>query len=256
MNERLMKLLKGQMASSVFYIVLGLCLVLMPVRMVDVICKVVFGIVLIAAGLHHIVIYVKGKANATLLDMFSGVLLLVLGGFLFFNPQIVVKLLPVLLGAFVLIDSIWTLQGCVQLKGRNRSEWQPFTLISLIFVVLGIVLVLNPFSAVKTTVIFAGWILLCNGILDIVFLITLKREPKAETSLEPEESVMVQQTQVDGEETQADGQQGEELNGETQPEETDETKKKEENPQTVQTAGLQETKATWNGEILEEWKDD
>ena len=54
-------------------------------RMVDVICKVVFGIVLIGAGVYHIVIYVKGKINATLMDMFSGVLLFVLGGFLFFK---------------------------------------------------------------------------------------------------------------------------------------------------------------------------
>lgn len=265
MSKRIAKLLKGQMASSVFYIILGLCLVLMPVRMVDVICKVVFGIVLIGAGVYHIVIYVKGKINATLMDMFSGVLLFVLGGFLFFNPQIVVKLLPVLLGAFVLIDSIWTLQGCAKLKNRNRPEWQAFTLISLVFVVLGIVLVLNPFSAVKTTVIFAGWVLLCNGILDVVFLVFMKKEPKMKPPMESEDQSVpddqeagqpkeVSQLQeiTETEKTSGEDAAGEEISIE----ENHEPEDRLEDPKSSQTAKLQEGKASWNGEILEEWKDD
>lgn len=175
MAERISRILKGQIATSIVYILLGLCLILMPVKTVNVICKVIFGIMMIAAGLYHVLIYVREKANATLLDMFSGVILLVLGGFLFFNPQIVVKILPILLGAFILIDSIWTLQGCIKLKKRKCGEWKILLLGSLIFIGLGITLIINPFTVVRYTVIFAGWILLCNGVLDLVFLFLLRR---------------------------------------------------------------------------------
>ena len=99
MGEKISKILKGEITSSVFYILFGLCLVCMPAQTVGILCKVVFGLVLIGAGIYHVLIYVAGKANSTILDLLTGVIVLVLGGFLFFNPQIVIKLLPLLLGA-------------------------------------------------------------------------------------------------------------------------------------------------------------
>ena len=43
MGEKINNILKGEIISSVFYILLGLCLILIPTQTVDVICKVVFG---------------------------------------------------------------------------------------------------------------------------------------------------------------------------------------------------------------------
>ena len=49
---------------------LGACLVFMPVSTVNVICKFVFGILLILVGLYHILIYVAEKLNSTIFDLF------------------------------------------------------------------------------------------------------------------------------------------------------------------------------------------
>ena len=100
---------------------------------------------------------------------------MVLGIFLFMNPQIVVKLLPILLGTFILVDSIWTLKGSFKLKKRGVDTWRLLLFGSLIFIALGISLVVNPFTMVKYTVIFAGWIFLCNGIIDLIYLVLLKK---------------------------------------------------------------------------------
>ena len=54
MGEKINNILKGEIISSVFYILLGLCLILIPTQTVDVICKVVFGLILIGAGIYHI----------------------------------------------------------------------------------------------------------------------------------------------------------------------------------------------------------
>ena len=104
MWEKINNFLKGQIVTSIIYIALGACLVFMPVSTVNVICKFVFGILLILVGLYHILIYVAEKLNSTIFDLFSGGVLMVLGIFLFMNPQIVVKLLPILLGTFILVD--------------------------------------------------------------------------------------------------------------------------------------------------------
>lgn len=143
--------------------------------MINVICKFVFGILLILVGLYHILIYVAEKLSATIFDLFSGGVLLVVGVFLFMNPQIVIKLLPVLLGTFILVDSIWTLKGSFRLKKRNMGTWKFLLIGSLIFIGLGIALVVNPFTMAKYMVIFAGYIFLVNGILDLIFMILLKK---------------------------------------------------------------------------------
>ena len=175
MWEKINNFLKGQIVTSIIYIALGACLVFMPVSTVNVICKFVFGILLILVGLYHILIYVAEKLNSTIFDLFSGGVLMVLGIFLFMNPQIVVKLLPILLGTFILVDSIWSLKGSLKLKKRGADSWKFLLLGSIIFIALGISLVVNPFTMVKYTVIFAGWIFLCNGVIDLIYLILLRK---------------------------------------------------------------------------------
>lgn len=174
MSERLGRILRGEIVSSLIYIALGLCLICMPVETVNIVCKLVFGVTMIAAGLYHILIYAMERMNATVLDLFSGGILLVLGGFLFTNPQVVVKLLPILLGAFVLVDSIGTLKGAFRLKKRGRGTWKALMLGSLVFIGLGTAMIVNPFQTVRYTVMFAGWVLLCNGVIDVVFMIVVK----------------------------------------------------------------------------------
>ena len=162
MWEKINNFLKGQIVTSIIYIALGACLVYMPVSTVNVIC-------------NHILIYVAEKLNSTIFDLFSGGVLMVLGIFLFMNPQIVVKLLPILLGTFILVDSIWSLKGSLKLKKRGAGSWKFLLLGSIIFIALGISLVVNPFTMVKYTVIFAGWIFLCNGVIDMIYLILLRK---------------------------------------------------------------------------------
>ena len=82
MWEKINNFLKGQIVTSIIYIALGACLVFMPVSTVNVICKFVFGILLILVGLYHILIYVAEKLNSTIFDLFSGGVLMVLGIFL------------------------------------------------------------------------------------------------------------------------------------------------------------------------------
>ena len=198
MWEKINNFLKGQIVTSIIYIALGACLAFMPVNTINVICKFVFGILLILVGFYHILIYILEKLNSTILDLFSGGVLMVIGIFLFMNPQIVVKLLPILLGTFILVDSIWSLKGSLKLKKHGSGTWKFLLIGSLIFIGLGISLVLNPFAMVKYTVIFAGWIFLSNGVTDLVYLVLLRRGLKelkqeaeaidSEAVIEPEDT--------------------------------------------------------------------
>lgn len=186
MEEKKKKIFSGQVPTAIFYILFGLCLALMPVETVNVLCKVIFGLVLIGAGVYHIVIFVLEKDNSTMLDLFSGVIVLVIGIFLFMNPTVVVKLLTLMLGAFILVDSIWMLRGSLKLKKRKQGVWKAFLVESLIFIGLGVLILVNPFSEIKMVVQVSGCIFVANGVLDIIFYFLLKHGLKKEIETEGE----------------------------------------------------------------------
>ena len=174
MGEKINNILKGEIISSVFYILLGLCLILIPTQTVDVICKVVFGLILIGVGIYHIYIYIRGKAKATIMDLLSGVVVFVLGVFLFMTPSVVIKLLPWMLSAFVLVDSLWKFKGAFLLKKGGHGAWSVLLIGSLVFIALGIVMLFGRFPKIMTLLIFSGWVLVCDGAADIVFYIIMK----------------------------------------------------------------------------------
>ena len=192
MGEKINNILKGEIISSVFYILLGLCLILIPAQTVDVICKVVFGLILIGAGIYHIYIYIRGKAKATIMDLLSGVVVFVLGVFLFMTPSIVIKLLPWMLSAFVLVDSLWKFKGAFLLKKGGNGAWSVLLIGSLVFIALGIVMLFGRFPKIMTLLIFSGWVLVCDGAADIVFYIIMKlglRKIAKKAETEKEDSV-------------------------------------------------------------------
>lgn len=178
LGKKLSGKLKGEIVSSAFYILFGLCLAFFTEQTMYVICKVIFGLVMLGTGIYHICIYVADKEKATILDMFTGVIVLVLGGFLFLTPQVIVKLLPYFLSAFVLVDSIWTLKGAWKLKKLENNKWKVLLIGSLVFAAAGIVIMVFPFSNIRYTAILAGYVMLANGIGDFVFLYLLRKESK------------------------------------------------------------------------------
>ena len=174
MGKKISNFLKGEIVSSVFYLAFGLCLILIPDQTVNIICKIVFGLVMIAVGIYHIAIYAAEKEKATILDLFTGVIVTVLGIFLFFTPQIVIRILPYLLGAFVLVDSIWKIKGSYRLKKAERGCWKILLIGCLIFIALGISMLFYSFMSVTKMILFSGIILTADGEVDIVFLVMLR----------------------------------------------------------------------------------
>lgn len=229
MEEKKLKALKGQIPVSIIYIILGLCLALMPVETVNVLCKVVFGLVLVGAGLYHILIYVLEKDNATILDLFSGVIVLVIGAFLFMNPQVVVKLLTLMLGAFILVDSLWMLRGSLKLRKRKLGAWKAFLIESLVFVALGVFILVNPFKEIRLTMQVSGWIFVANGALDIIFYLILQHGLKKEIpSGEESEDKAVKE---DEEKNMASETVAEEADRSTEPDIQEEKQETEEIPE-------------------------
>ena len=79
-----------------------------------------------------------------------------------------------MLGAFVLVDSLWKFKGAFLLKKGGQKSWSALLIGSLIFIALGIVILFGRFPKIMTLLIFSGWVLVCDGVVDIILFIVMK----------------------------------------------------------------------------------
>ena len=172
-KDRLKRLLRGQMPVTILFIVLGLCLVFLPAGTLNILCKVVFGLALVLTGLYHVFLQVfeRPGRDVSVPDLYTGVITMVIGLFLFTNSQLVVKLLPWMLGGFVVADCIWMVKGSLRMKKLKVNFYKVLLAGAIIFAVAGCVLIFFPFRQVSTLLLFAGWLFLIKGVSDIFLYI-------------------------------------------------------------------------------------
>ena len=59
------------------------------------------------------------------------------------------------------------MRGSMKLKKRGQGVWKAFLVESLIFIGLGVLILVNPFSEIRMTVQISGCIFVANGVRDV-----------------------------------------------------------------------------------------
>lgn len=198
MNKWIQNILRGQIASSVLYVALGAILLALPEMSLKVLCLIA-GAGLSLMGGVRVYIYLKNKENGFLLDLLGGVLFAFLGLLILAKPDIISVILPRVLGAIVVIDSIWTFRVCFEMKKMNFVRWNWLFIVTCLFVVLGGIMIYNPFKVLRAMMIFTGVVLLLNGLLDVFFLIFLKQKDKILMKIQQEMILATQNAVIEGE---------------------------------------------------------
>ena len=102
-------------------------------------------------------------ANSVQLGVALGIACLLLGLFLIFKVDLVVSLLAAVIGVAVIIDSVLRLQISLNLRYFGSAYWVILLVTALVTLGLGILLLFNPFTAVRVATIVAGVLLLLDG---------------------------------------------------------------------------------------------
>ena len=90
------------------------------------------------------------------------------GAFLIIRSDVVVRVLPIVFGLFVIFDSLGRIQNALELRRCGYSSWKIFLLLAVLSVVLGIVMVVDPFGTMETLVMAIGLILILEGALNLL----------------------------------------------------------------------------------------
>ena len=162
--------LKASMfVMQLVYLALGLALVFAPDMSARVLCYAC-GAALLAVGLLAVWRFAAARQERLLFAWFSlvyGVLFTVLGIFLLVQPDTVLTVLPAVFGVFVLLDSLGRIQNALELRRAGLVRWWGMLFFALLSVVLGVLVLINPFAALTTTVRVIGAVLLIESVLGL-----------------------------------------------------------------------------------------
>ena len=145
-------------------LILGLVLLIWPDLSTRLICFVL-GAILAAVGIVRIALYFIRDSYLGLLrqDLTVGLLCLGGGGFLLFWPQMVASFLPVLFGLLLLVAGADRLQAGMDLRRMGSNYWLGTIIAALVTLILGAVVLANPFDTALLLIRFIGVSLVVVG---------------------------------------------------------------------------------------------
>lgn len=105
----------------------------------------------------------------------AGVVAAVFGGVCLLAPKTILSALPFVLGAVLILDGVGKLPGTIEvIRSRMPGRWG-YALGVAVPLALGVVLFVNPFSAVKGLVWFFGVSLIVDGACDLAGILWSRR---------------------------------------------------------------------------------
>lgn len=168
MEALLKKIKTNAIVSALMCIVLGIILVVWPGLTVRAVCMTI-GFVLVASGVNRLCGFIFGGDGSiySRMNLITGVIIALIGAWILFQPDTIIKLIPILVGIIVIIHGINDLQQTVSLCQNRYDKWWVALILGLVTLGFGVLLIFNPFEAVETLVMFIGIFLIYDGISDI-----------------------------------------------------------------------------------------
>lgn len=171
--------------AAVLYIVAGLVLIIWPEAARAVICYVL-GAALVVYGVYRIAAYFIRELPMQLqFGVAIGAACTVAGLLLLFKADFVVTVFGVIVGVVLIFDAVIRLQNALDIRRMGGRFFLPLLLCALIVLVLGVVLLFNPFAAVITATIIGGVSLVIDGILTCWSVVEASKLVNAAASAEP-----------------------------------------------------------------------
>ena len=164
------KLKTSWVFSAIVTIILGLILVLFPAAALTSVSYVMGGIA-IAMGVIRTVRYFKQDHTYPFLfqsDLVVGLLSVGFGIFMVSQPVAFLSLLPHVFGILLVGCGIGSILRAVDAKKMGLAYWSVLLGLAIVSIVLGMLIMINPFYFAETTVIVIGACLIYQGVTDIV----------------------------------------------------------------------------------------
>ncbi len=152
----------------IVYFVLGLLMVIFPETINDIINYIIGGLLMLF-GIDYIVRYLSNNKVTTYskYSLTVGIVPIICGVFLICNPEVLVSIIPFVAGMIILMDAFEKLKHAIDLKKMKYDEWWVDLIVAILFIVFGIIVIMNPFDAAKLLIRILGIFFLVDCFIDV-----------------------------------------------------------------------------------------
>jgi uncharacterized membrane protein HdeD (DUF308 family) len=156
---------KTMLITAVVYVVVGLILIIWPDAARQILIYAIGAAALIYGGYRIVDFFVRKEhlSGVVQFGVALGIAGVLLGLFLIVESALVVTLLSAIIGVAVIIDSVLRLQIALNLRHTGARYWLILLVTALVMLGFGILLLFNPFTAIRVATIVAGVGLLLDG---------------------------------------------------------------------------------------------
>lgn len=163
----------NMLLSAALYMILGLILLIFPATTARTICYLIAGIAIVI-GLVNLVVYFTRSVTRNYYrnDFVTGLMLMILGFFVIYQVDLVISLVPFIIGLCIIISGLFKLQGALDVQ-RMGGNAVVILGVAVVNMVLGILMVINPFGSALLLYRLLGAGLLFSGLTDLASILYL-----------------------------------------------------------------------------------
>ena len=153
---------------SAMFLLLGIYLVVNPETSLVMICRIL-GAAMAVFGVMKIVLYFIREVEGVAIrfDFAVGLFCIILGALMLWRAPALTDILSVVIGLLVLVDSVFKLQVAVDSRRMGAHSWWVTLVCTVVCLVLGILLVFNPFDGKQVLTIMMGVSLIVDGVQNL-----------------------------------------------------------------------------------------
>ena len=169
----------NKLIEAACLVALGLVLLIWSGTALIVICKAIAAMIAIA-GIVTVVtfFYRRSKVYGSSFGLFGGVVALVMGMYLFFNPEILASLGPTIIGLIVLVTGLVDLSESIRIVRQKSGGVAAALVIAVAEIVLGVIFIIHPVAINKILMKFMAIALIADGIADIWIMLQIGKAEK------------------------------------------------------------------------------
>ena len=157
------------MAGIILGGLLGLFLLLFPQTTANVVFFMI-GTALIVTGVVRSILYFTGDAHKAVggWQLATGVMLVLAGVMLFVLADALISFIPLVFGCALLVGGIFKLQTAFDMRRMGVDKWQHELIYVGVSVVMGAIIIFNPFSTALTLMRVIGAALVVEAVQDTI----------------------------------------------------------------------------------------
>ena len=130
----------------------------------------VLGIVLTIYGLFNIISFFTNKEENKYLELIIGIVATAFGIFTLFSPGIIAKIIFVIFGIIIVLDSLMDVKNSFQLKALGMKKWWVCFLVSIAVIILGLCTIFLSGFFRDFLIIIIGIIMIYEGVSGLVII--------------------------------------------------------------------------------------